>query len=107
MQLSQEQIDSLARRACWYVRVDNTRDPNFGGDVYTIPGDGVDDLNSLLSLMPTQPKAQYSIDVGLQYGDYRPCDAEDIAGIKLAYIQAYGTTDKPPLTIPEGRALEL
>jgi hypothetical protein len=68
--LTQEQIDLQAKKASWYVEIDNRRAIE-GGDVYVVTGDGVDDLDRLLSLMPT------------------------LQAIRAAYVGFYGAVNKP------------
>ena len=94
MPLTQEQINFQAKKASWYVEVDNRRAVD-GGDVYVITGNGVPDLNRLLSLMPTLTQARFRIDTGTMYDVWVPCDTNDIEGIKAAFIQFYGTVSKP------------
>lgn len=107
MLLTQEQIEYQAQKASWYVEV-NTRDLNFGsGDGYIVTGDGVEDLDRLISLMPIYPNGQFSIDVGTQYSSFRPCDIEDIQAIRAAYIEFYGTVNKPGFPPVQSEAFEL
>lgn len=107
MPLTQEQIEYVAQRANWYFEV-YTNDIAFGsGDSYIITGDGVDDLDRLLSLMPIYPNGRYSVDVGALYSNYQRVDVADVTAIKEAYIAYYGTVDKPGPPTPQTEAIEL
>jgi hypothetical protein len=104
--LTQEQINFQAQKASWYVEVDNRRAVD-GGDVYVITGDGVDDLNRLLDLMPTLRVATYRIDTGTQYDAWVPCNVADIQAIKTAFIQFYGTVSKPGFPVFDRKFMKL
>lgn len=94
MPLTQEQINTQAKKASWYVEIDNRRAVD-GGDVYVVTGDGVDDLNRLLSLMPTLRVATFRIDTGVHNDAWVSCNIADIQAIKTAFIEFYGTVSKP------------
>jgi hypothetical protein len=100
VKLSQDDIDSVARRANFFF------DVNFNykfqdSSVYT--GDGVDDLDRLITIIAagTQSYARFLCDVGLQYSIYKPFDLEDLVAIRTAYISIYGTVNKPNVYTPE------
>lgn len=108
MLLTQAEIDDQAKRACWYVQAD-LRDVNVPGDPYIITGDGVDDLDRLISYMPIYPRARFEINVGNLFEAYKQCDIEDIRAIRTAYIAYYGNVNKPgnPVPFPEAEETPL
>jgi hypothetical protein len=105
--LTQQQINFLAKKAQWYVEIDNRRAVD-GGDVYVITGDGVDDLDRLLALMPSLPVARFRIDTGMHYDQWVPCTIIDIQALKTAYIGYYGNVNKPgwPVGFPKKLKLD-
>lgn len=108
MPLTQQQINFIAQKAQWYIEVDNRRAVD-GGDTYTVTGDGIDDLDRFLAIAPTMPLARYQIDVGTQYSDYRPFDLNDARAIRTAYIEFFGTVNKPsfPVQYPQNRQVSI
>jgi hypothetical protein len=106
--LTQAQVDYQARKANWYVSVD-FNDINVPGDPYIVTGDGVDDLDRLISLMPIYPRGKYFIDVGTVVEQFVPCDVADIQAIRTAYIAYYGNVNKPgpPIEYPEADEVPL
>jgi hypothetical protein len=105
--LTQAQINFLANKAQWYVEIDNRRQVD-GGDVWVNTGDGVDDLDRLLVLMPTLTVATFRIDVGTQYESWVPCNIADIQAIRTAYIGYFGQVNKPgwPVGFPKKMKLD-
>ncbi len=97
MLLTPAQQQILAQRAQWYF------DIYFGppGDWVTFTGDGVDDLDSLISRLNTNAQYNFNMsqrfmcDVGGQYSDWRPFDIEDVYAIRAYYIEFYGDVNKP------------
>jgi hypothetical protein len=106
--LTQVQVDYQARKANWYVSVDYN-DVNVPGDPFIVTGDGVDDLDRLITLMPIYRRGKYFIDIGTVVEQFVPCDVEDIMAIRLAYIAYYGNVNKPgpPVPHPEAEEVEL
>jgi hypothetical protein len=104
--LTQEQINFQAQKGSWYVEIDNRRAVD-GGDVYVVTGDGVDDLNRLLSLMPTLRVATFRIDTGIQYDNWQSCTVADIQAIRSAFIGYYGTVSKPGFPVGDRKYMEL
>jgi hypothetical protein len=102
VRLTQAEINDQAQRANWYVQAD-LRDVNVPGDPYIITGDGVDDLDRLISYMPIYPKGRFQINVGRLFEAYKDIDLEDVIAIKAAYIAYYGNVNKPgdPVPFPE------
>lgn len=105
MLLTQAEINTQAQRACWYIEADY-RNINIPGDPFIITGDGVDDLDRLISLMPIYPNARWMINVGQQFEAYKACDREDIIAIRTAYIAYYGNVNKPGQPVPKPEAEE-
>jgi len=97
MLLTDEQQQTLARRAHWYF------DCYFGppGDFCTYVGCGIGDLDKLISRLNNN--AQYNFvmnqrflcDVGGQYSDWRNFDIEDVLAIRDYYLQFHGNVNKP------------
>lgn len=106
MPLTQEQINFQAKKASWYVEIDNRRAVD-GGDVWVVTGQGVPDLNRLLDLMPTLRVATYRIDTGTQYDQWVPCTIADIQAIKTAFIEFYGTVSKPGYAVFDRKFMKL
>lgn len=102
MRITQEQINFLANKAQWYVEIDNHLAVD-GGDTWVVTGDGVDDLDRLLALMPTLPKARFRIDVGRDYDSWVQCTFEDIQALRVAYAGYFGNVNKPgwPVGFPK------
>jgi hypothetical protein len=104
--LTQAQINYQAQKANWYVSVDY-RNVNVGGDPFIITGDGVDDLDRLISLMPIYPNGRFFIDIGTVTEQFVPCDVDDIIAIRTAYIGYYGRVNKPGRPVPHPEAEEI
>jgi hypothetical protein len=104
--LTQEQINFQAKKASWYVEIDNRRAVD-GGDVYVVTGDGVNDLDRLLSLMPTLRVATFRIDTGVQYDNWQSCTVADIRAIRTAFIEFYGTVSKPGFPVGDRKYMEV
>jgi hypothetical protein len=67
------------------------------GDSVVFTGDGVDDLDRLLSILAngTQRDGKVMCDVAAgNYSDYRRCDMDDIVAIRGYFIGWYGTVSK-------------
>lgn len=106
MPLTAQEIDFLAKKAQWYVEIDNRRAVD-GGDVWVVTGDGVEDLDRLLALMPSLPVARFRVDTGMQYDRWIACTIEDIQAIRTAYIGFYGPVNKPGWPVPFPKKLKL
>jgi hypothetical protein len=104
--LTQDEIDYQAKKASWYVEIDNRRAVD-GGDVYVVTGNGVNDLDRLLSLMPTMPVARFQIDVGTQYSDWRACNLADIQALRTSFIECYGTVNRPGWPVADRKHIQL
>jgi hypothetical protein len=97
MLLTPAQQQAIARRAQWYF------DCYFGppADSVVFTGDGVEDLDSLISrlnnnAMYNNSRAQrFMCDVGTQYSDWRPFDIEDVYAIRYYFISYYGNVNRP------------
>ena len=97
MLLTPEQHRAIAQRAQWYF------DCYFGppGDSVVFTGDGVDDLDRLISRLNAnaqdnrQLSQRFQCDVGTQYSAYRNFDIEDVVAIREQYIAFYGDVNKP------------
>lgn len=75
---------------------------SFGtGDSRVVSGDGVDDLDRLLSTLSGYPNGRFSIDVGVLDSSFRPCDIEDIQALRTAFVAVYGTVAKPNVYLPK------
>ncbi len=85
----------VAQRGSWFF------DVYFGqgtGDSVVYTGDGVDDLNRLLSAWysGTLKGATMRCDVSpSSYSEYRLCDHEDVMAIRGYFMGWYGTVAKP------------
>lgn len=95
MKLTQADINTVAQRANFFFNVYWAYHTFEESVVYT--GDGVDDLDRLISQMAagTMPTAQFQVDVGSQYSIYKPFDLQDLIAIRTAYIAYYGNVNKP------------
>lgn len=95
MKLLQTDIDAVAQRASFFFNVYWAYHTFDEAVVYT--GDGVDDLDRLISMMAagTNRSSQFSVDVGSQYSIYKPFDLEDLVAIRAAYVAKYGNVNKP------------
>ena len=98
--ITQAEIDYLAQKAQWHVDCDLKRNrgrynPSHDSPV-VITGDGVDDLDRLLSMMPLYPNGRFTIDVGRTESAYREVGITDIQALRTAYIAFWGTVSKPP-----------
>lgn len=94
MQLTASDVRDIARRANWFFDVNQdcqTQD----WVVYT--GDGIDDLDRLISLIASGTHANFrmTVDTGIEYSSYKPCDLEDVQAIRTAFVDFYGTVAKP------------
>lgn len=91
---------NVAQKACFYF------DVYFGqntGDSVVVTGDGVDDLDRLISRMSTESvrDAKFLCDVSMSNdSQYRPCDLEDVQAIRAHYVSFYGESDKPDAYLP-------
>jgi len=89
----------VAQGANWYFDVylgQNT------GDSVVFNGDGVDDLDRLISVVAngTQRGFKMVCDLGRTYSTYRPCDLEDVQAIRALFIGWYGPVSKPNAYAP-------
>lgn len=106
--LTDAQLDFLARAASWKFDVDFKVTH---GDSAVFTGDGVDDLDSLISriqsTVPLAPRIQ--VDVGKLFSQYVFVGVEDIIALKSRYIEIYGTVSKPqtPFESTVGIAVEI
>lgn len=95
-QLTSQEITQIARRAQWYIEASAMY---LFQDSVVFTGDGVDDLDRVIAFMGSNgwPVPKYMIDTGSQYSVWKVCDIEDVQGIRAAYIEFYGTVNKPNL----------
>jgi len=91
--LEPEIVQRLDQKAHWYVDCD-FRDRS---DTTVFPGDGVDDLDSLLRLIDNHPKLRMVMDIGQTNSVYRPVTRDDIVALRVAYVAAWGETPRPPV----------
>lgn len=99
MALTQAQIDYLAQRGTWVIFGDlklAMRNQQFGGDETAYPGDGVDDLDSIQTLMDGFPHGKFIADVGKFEGVYVAVGTDDVIALRERYIEIWGTANKPP-----------
>ena len=95
MRLTVPEQRLVAQKANWYFDVymgQNT------GDSVVYTGDGVDDLDRLISVIAngTQRGFKMVCDVSPgNYSVYRPADIEDVQAIRTLFIGWYGTVSKP------------
>lgn len=99
MLLTVQEQRLVAQGANWYFDVymgQNT------GDSVVFSGDGVDDLDRLISVVAngTQRGFKMVCDLGRNYSVYRPCDIEDVEAIRALFIGWYGDVDKPNAYAP-------
>jgi len=95
--LTQEQIDYLAQRAYWKFDVHENYRNGRGFDPVAIVGDGVDDLDQLISRLQFYGTANTKImaDVGSLFSVYIESSLDDVYALKAAYINTWGTVSKP------------
>jgi hypothetical protein len=106
MKLTQIEVQTVAAKASWYFDLKFLQ-TELGGDSFVIVGDGIDDLDRLIDLLIAFPKTRIQLDIGLHTSHFQDVGLEDVLAIRMAYIQIYGETDKPPLTVPASSALEV
>jgi hypothetical protein len=106
MKLTSEDQKSIARRASWFFDCDFGKD---GSDSVVYTGDGVDDLDALISRMEFAyshsgigVKAKFLADTGSAYSSWKPFDIDDLKAIRGYYAQDYGPTDKPDAYASQG-----
>jgi len=96
--LTAQQQQAVARKASWYF------DCYFGalyGDAVTFTGDGVGDLDKLISRLEDnalnnhESKQRFQCDVGGQYSDWRNFDLDDVYAIRAYFVGYYGDVNKP------------
>jgi hypothetical protein len=100
VQLEPEIIPTVAARAWFYFLIYDYHDLYLDaviGDATVLTGQGVDALDQVEGLMqrPFPAKFLVQLDVGSIQAEMRNIDAEDLAAIRTAYVELYGTVDKP------------
>jgi hypothetical protein len=97
MLLTSDQHRDIAQRAQWYF------DCYFGppGDSVVFTGDGVEDLDELISRLNANAAQNFSsvqrfmCNVGSQYSDWRQFDIEDVYAIKDQFLAYHGNVNRP------------
>lgn len=94
MKLTEAEQRYVAQRANWYFDVYRGQNT---GDSVIFTGDGVEDIDRLLSVITagTQASARFVCDVGSTYSVYRPFDVEDVVAIRALFVGWYGEVNKP------------
>lgn len=99
MKLTVVEQQAMARKAQWYF------DCYFGlnhDDSVVFTGDGVDDLDKLISRLEyafthngTNVNSRFQCDVGTLYSVPKPFDVDDVKAVRTYYMEFYGTVNKP------------
>lgn len=103
MRLTAEEQREIARRASWYLDVSLGR---FTGDSAVYPGQGVPDLDYVITLIAsgTKPGASFFVDVASPAGGgqavQKPFDITDLQAIRTFYIGFYGNVARPDVYTP-------
>lgn len=96
MKLTDQEVDTVARRGQWYF------DLFFGfpierQDSYVMTGQGVADLDRTIALMTftgSMDGFRFLCDVGFNYSIYRNFDLDDVYRIKAKFINIYGDVNR-------------
>lgn len=101
MKLTAEEQKLIARKAIWYF------DCYFGmntDDSVVFTGDGVDDLDVLISRLTKAAEeggigvnARFLADTGTTWESWKAFDVEDVQAIRQYYVAIYGEANKPPV----------
>ena len=106
--LTDAQLDFMARAASWKFNVDFRVT---SGDPVVFTGDGVDDLDALISrIQSTAPlPVRMQLDVGKLFSQYVAVTVDDVVALRQRYIDIYGTVSKPqtPFQQTTGEAVEI
>lgn len=106
MRLTAVEQREIARKAQWYLDV---RLGQFTGDSAVYPGEGVPDLDKVISLIANGTTAGASLFVdtgGAGFSVPKRFDIDDLLAIKAYYIGFYGNVARPDVyTPPAGEAI--
>jgi hypothetical protein len=102
--LTPEEINFVAQKAQWYFDVQTQ--PFSGENSVIITGDGVDDLDRMLSLFDIHHRMVVTVDVGRGSSDHRPCSLSDIQAIRAAFVGFHGEVDRVPASVRPPSAFE-
>lgn len=100
-----EELQAVAERAFFHFDVDqrDVRDSAF-----IMAGDGVDDLDRVISMMEDDPRMRVQLDTSASNSSWRQMAIEDVRELRGYFIDFYGTVNKPDVyDIPPGKAVQL
>lgn len=95
--LTSAQLNYLAKTASWKFDV-AIKDARNANDSVVYTGDGVDDLNGLISRLENMngnTNYKVSVDVGSLFSNYVLVTLDDIYALRQTYISVFGTVTKP------------
>ena len=102
-----EQIDFMAKAACWKFDVD-FKDLR---DSVVYEGSGVGDLDRLIATLegPLMQQPKVLCDVGKLFSSYVLVTVDDVYALRQRYIEVYGTVNKPQIyyDVRQGSAVSL
>lgn len=98
--LTQEQLAYLAQSAQWKFDV-SFKSERGADDAVVFTGDGVDDLNRLISRLESMTttsgvsRVKMILDTGKLYSNYVTVTVDDVYALRQTFIETWGTVDKP------------
>jgi hypothetical protein len=101
--ITDEMTQTLARRA-WFVFTlnlgDQTGIEGVAGNEYNVAGEGVNVLDEILNSFPKFPRGRWQLDYGGLVQDVRDVGSENVQDLKVAFIDVYGTVNRPAVWGP-------
>ena len=98
VKLTDAQLTLLAKQASWKFDLGIKDARNFNDSVvYT--GDGVDDLDGLISRLQSlngNTAYRLQVDIGSLFSSYVTVSLDDVVALRSKYISIFGTVNKPP-----------
>jgi hypothetical protein len=98
-------LRKVIRQGSWKFEVYNRLE--YHTDRVVLPGDGTDDVDSVLAFMDSHPVAQTRLDIaglgivgGSGGSEWRDMTRDDVVAFRTIYVQEYGDVDKPNVYVP-------
>ena len=96
--ITDEMTQTLAGRA-WFVFSINPGDrtgvEGIEGNDYDVAGEGVDVMDEILAKMANYPRGRWQLDYGGIVQDVREVGSDNVRDLKTAFINIYGTVNRP------------